>query len=75
MGRERGGGEEVAARENQMREREKRERRGCAWGRTGARGVPGRAEPGWVLSRAGTEAHNTRDHRSDSNREPKSETR
>jgi hypothetical protein len=44
-GGERGGGEEVAARENQMREREKRERRGRAWGRYGRQG---RAGPGRV---------------------------
>jgi hypothetical protein len=71
--RERGGGEEVVARENQMRERERRE--GARRGDTGARGTPGQAGPGRAGSRARTVAHNTRDHRSDSNREPKSETR
>jgi hypothetical protein len=44
-------------------------------GGTGARGAPGQAGPGRAGSRAGTEAHNTRDHISDSNREPKSEMR
>jgi hypothetical protein len=36
---------------------------------------PGQSGPGWAGSRARTEAHNTRDHILDSNRESKSETR
>jgi hypothetical protein len=45
--REKGGGEEVAARENQMRERERREgvRMGDGPGR---RGRAGQSGPGWV---------------------------
>jgi hypothetical protein len=43
MGRKRGGEEEVAAWENQMGERERRE--GAHRGGTGARGAPGRARP------------------------------
>jgi hypothetical protein len=46
-GRERGGGEEVAARENQMRDRERKE---------GGRG-PERAGSGWVTSRGKNPRH------------------
>jgi hypothetical protein len=52
-----------------MRERERRE------GAQGRHERQGCAGPGRAGSRAGIEAHNTRDHRSDSNREPKSVTR
>jgi hypothetical protein len=77
-GGRKGEGEEVAAREK-SNERDREE--GDAWGRRwGARGARARAELGqagssWTGSRAKTEAHNTRNHRSDSNSETKSETR
>jgi hypothetical protein len=43
-------------------------------GRVGRAGLS-RAGSGWAGSRAGTEAHNTHDHRSESNCESKSEMR
>jgi ribonuclease G len=53
--RERGGGEEVAARENQMRERERREGRGTFGGRDRAPGSRGPERAGWAgLGRAGS---------------------
>jgi hypothetical protein len=67
--RERGGGEEAAARENQMRERERRE--GRAWGRGRAPGARGPEWVGWAgLGRAGScceaKTHDTHNHRSES---------
>jgi hypothetical protein len=51
-------------------------REGAHGGGRGARGAPGRAGPSWArLGRAGTEAHNTRDHRSEFDHESKSETK
>jgi hypothetical protein len=48
-----------------------------AWGRQGgargARAGPGQAGPGWATPRIKT--HDTHDHQSESDREPKSETR
>jgi hypothetical protein len=75
-GRERGGGEEVAAQENQMRERERRE--GPQGGGTGARDARARAdraELGRAGSRRGAKTHDTHNHRSESDHEPKSKTR
>jgi hypothetical protein len=67
-------GEGVVARENQMGEKEGEG--GHAWGGArGARPGPARAGLGRARSRAGTEAHNTHDHWSESNCESKSETR
>jgi hypothetical protein len=57
-----------------MREREREGGRAHGGGR-GTRGAPGRTGLGWARSQAGTEAHNTRDHRSESNRKTKSKTR
>jgi hypothetical protein len=63
--RERGGGEEVAAWENQMRERERREG-ARAWGRGRAPGAcgPEQAGLGRAGSRRGAKTHDTHRHRS-----------
>jgi hypothetical protein len=58
-----------------MRERERREGAPGAHQARPGQVRPGRAGSGRAGSRAGTEANNTRDHISDSNHEPKSETR
>jgi hypothetical protein len=70
-----GCGREVEERERELLRGKPNERergRGGSWGCGGARGVRERAGPGWVGSWAGTEAHNTRDNRSESNCESKS---
>jgi hypothetical protein len=77
-GGERGGREEVVTRENQMREGE--EEGGAHGEGTGARGAPGQIGPGWAgLGRAGSrhgaKTHDTHNHQSESDGEPKSETR
>jgi hypothetical protein len=76
--RERGGGEEIVARENQMKERERREG-ARAWGRgraLGARG-PGQAGSGWARPHRGSKSRSTHNHRSETNSrdENRNETR
>jgi hypothetical protein len=57
-----------------MRERDQGEgaRMGRAGGARGTRAGPGRTGPGWATPRVKT--HDTHDHQSESDREPKSET-
>jgi hypothetical protein len=55
-----------------MREGEEEGAHRGVWGTGGARVGLGRARPGWVTSRIKT--HNTHDHQTELNHEPKTET-
>jgi hypothetical protein len=58
-----------------MREKKRREGAGAHEEGQGARGAWAKAEPDWVGPHRGTKTHDTHNHRSESNREMKSETR
>jgi hypothetical protein len=57
-----------------MREREERRGRQGGWAPGPRRAGPGRAGLGWGRATSRVESHDTHDHQTNSNREPKTET-